>query len=114
MDYETFQREQNKPSPYGPPTGPFKPMPTSQSLREAVRARAASAEPTGVAAALYAIGMLGLIAGGIVFAGADTSIHEIAAVLIVVGGLVSFSAGALLTELQRIKTVLLMGLPPVE
>ena len=57
---------------------------------------------------------MGLIAGGIIFAGASTSIHEIAAVLIVVGGLVSFSAGALLTELQRIKAVLLMGLPPVE
>ena len=114
MDYETLKREQNKPSPDGPPTGPFKPMPTSQSLREAVRARTLSAGPTGVAAALYAIGMLGLIAGGIVFAGASTAIHEIAAVLIVVGGLVSFSAGALLTELQRIKTVLLMGLPPVE
>lgn len=89
-------------------------MPTSQSLREAARLRAASAEPTGVAAALYAIGVLGLIAGGIVFAGADNSVHEIAAVLIAIAGFMTFCTAALLTELQRIKTVLLMGLPPVE
>ena len=114
MDYETLKREfEQNPAFAQTATAPG-PPPTTSALREAARLRAASAGPTGVAAALYAIGILGLIAGGIIFAGADTSIHEIAAVLIVIAGLVSFSAGSLLTELQRIKTVLLMGLPPVE
>ena len=114
MDYETLKREFEQNPAFAQTARAPGPPPATSALREAARARAASAEPTGVAAALYAIGILGLIAGGIVFAGASTAIHEIAAVLIAIGGLVSFSAGALLTELQRIKTVLLMGLPPVE
>ena len=114
MDYETLKRELEQNPAFAQTARAPGPPPATSASREAARALAASAGPTGVAAALYAIGMLGLIAGGIGFAGASTAIHEIAAVLIVVGGLLSFSAGALLTELQRIKTVLLMGLPPVE
>jgi hypothetical protein len=114
MDYETLKREfEQNPAFAQTAAAPGRP-PATSALREAARLRAASADPTSVAAVLYAIGILGLVAGLFVFATADTSIHEIAAVLIVIGGLLSFSAGALLTELQRIKTVLLMGLPPVE
>ena len=114
MDYETLKREFEQNPAFAQTARAPGPPPATSASREAARALAASAGPTGVAAVLHLVGALGLIAGGIIFAGASTSIHEIAAVLIVVGGLVSFSAGALLTELQRIKTVLLMGLPPVE
>ncbi|NQW63752.1 MAG: hypothetical protein HQ461_13050 [Deltaproteobacteria bacterium] len=114
MDYETLKRDfEQNPAFAQTATAPAQP-PATSALREAARVRAASEGPTGVAAVLHLVGALGIIAGGVIFAGADTSIHEIAAVLIVIGGLVSFTAGALLTELQRIKTVLLMGLPPVE
>ena len=113
MDYETLKREFEQNPAFAQTARAPGPPPATSASREAARARAASEGPTGVAAVLHLVGALGLIAGGTVFAGADTSIHEIAAVLIVVGGLVSFSAGALLTELQRIKAVLLMGLPPM-
>jgi hypothetical protein len=36
------------------------------------------------------------------------------ALVIMTAGFMTFCTAALLTELQRIKTVLLMGLPPVE
>ena len=59
--------------------------------------------PTGIAVALYALGMLALVIGGLIFAFAETSIHEILATLIGLGGAIFFAAGAVVTELQRIK-----------
>ena len=58
---------------------------------------------TGVAALLYVAGGLLLLAGGLIFAFADTSIHEILATLIGLGGAIFYAAGAVVTELQRIK-----------
>ena len=58
---------------------------------------------TGIAVALYALGMLALVIGGLIFAFAETSIHEILATLIGLGGAIFFAAGAVVTELQRIK-----------
>jgi hypothetical protein len=58
---------------------------------------------TGIAVALYALGMLALLLGGLIFAFAATSIHEILATLIGLMGAIFFSAGAVVTELQRIK-----------
>jgi hypothetical protein len=40
--------------------------------------------------------------------------YRIAALVMMTAGFMTFCTAALLTELQRIKTVLLMGLPPVE
>ena len=59
--------------------------------------------PTGIAVALYALGMLALVIGGLIFAFAETSIHEILATLIGLMGAIFFAAGAVVTELQRIK-----------
>lgn len=59
--------------------------------------------PTGIATALYAIGMLALVLGGLLFAFAETSIHQILATLIGLMGAIFFAAGAVVTELQRIK-----------
>jgi predicted lipid-binding transport protein (Tim44 family) len=59
--------------------------------------------PEGVAAALYLFGMLALMLGGLIFAFAETSIHEILATLIGLMGAIFFAAGAVVTELQRIK-----------
>jgi hypothetical protein len=59
--------------------------------------------PEGVAAALYLFGMLALVLGGLIFAFAETSIHEILATLIGLMGAIFFAAGAVVTELQRIK-----------
>jgi hypothetical protein len=58
---------------------------------------------TGVAVALYALGMLALMLGGLIFAFVDTSIHQILATLIGLMGAIFFAAGAVVTELQRIK-----------
>ena len=59
--------------------------------------------PTGIATALYLVGMLALVLGGLIFAFAETSIHEILATLIGLMGAIFFAAGAVVTELQRIK-----------
>ena len=59
--------------------------------------------PEGVATALYLVGMLALVLGGLIFAFAATSIHEILATLIGLMGGIFFAAGAVVTELQRIK-----------
>ena len=58
---------------------------------------------TGIAALLYVVGALLLLAGGLIFAFAETSIHEILATLIGLMGAIFFAAGAVVTELQRIK-----------
>jgi hypothetical protein len=58
---------------------------------------------TGIAALLYVAGGLLLLAGGILFGLADTSIHEILSTLIGLMGAIFFAAGAVVTELQRIK-----------
>ena len=59
--------------------------------------------PEGVATALYALGMLALVLGGLIFAFSETSPHEILATLIGLMGAIFFAAGAVVTELQRIK-----------
>ena len=58
---------------------------------------------TGIAVALYALGVIALLIGGLIFALAATSIHEILATLIGLMGAIFFAAGAVVTELQRIK-----------
>jgi hypothetical protein len=58
---------------------------------------------TGIAVALYLLGVLALLLGGLIFAFAATSIHEILATLIGLMGAIFFAAGAVVTELQRIK-----------
>jgi hypothetical protein len=58
---------------------------------------------TGVAALLYVAGGLLMLAGAIVFGLAETSIHQILSTLIGLMGAIFFAAGAVVTELQRIK-----------
>ena len=58
---------------------------------------------TGIAALLYVAGGLLLLAGGILFGLAETSIHQILSTLIGLMGAIFFAAGAVVTELQRIK-----------
>jgi len=58
---------------------------------------------TGIAALLYVAGALLLLAGGFIFAVSATSPHEILATLIGLMGAIFFAAGAVVTELQRIK-----------
>jgi hypothetical protein len=57
---------------------------------------------TGIAALLYVAGGLLLLAGGLIFAFVDTSIHQILSTLIGLMGAIFFAAGAVVTELQRI------------
>ena len=59
--------------------------------------------PTGIATALYLLGVLALLLGGFIFAVSATSPHEILATLIGLMGAIFFAAGAVVTELQRIK-----------
>lgn len=114
MDYETLKREfEQNPAFAQTATAPGRPPATSAS-REAARALAASAGPTGVAAVLYAMGILGLVGGLFVFGTEDNPGFHLAALVMMTAGFMTFCTAALLTELQRIKTVLLMGLPPVE
>ena len=58
---------------------------------------------TGIAAFLYVVGGLALLIAGFFFYAAETSIHEILATLIGLMGAIFFAAGAVVTELQRIK-----------
>jgi hypothetical protein len=58
---------------------------------------------TAIAALLYVAGGLLLLAGAILFGLAETSIHEILSTLIGLMGAIFFAAGAVVTELQRIK-----------
>ena len=58
---------------------------------------------TGIAAILYVVGGLALLISGFFFYAAATSIHEILATLIGLMGAIFFAAGAVVTELQRIK-----------
>ncbi len=114
MDYETLKREfEQNPAFAQTAAAPGRP-PATSALREAARLRAASAGPTGVAAVLYAMGILGLVAGLFVLGMEANAGYRIAALVTMTAGFMTFCTAALLTELQRIKTVLLMGLPPVE
>ena len=58
---------------------------------------------TGIAVALYALGVIALVLGGLLFVFSDNSLHQILATLIGLGGAIFFAAGAVVTELQRIK-----------
>lgn len=114
MDYETLKREfEQNPAFAQTATAPGR-HPATSALREAARLRAASAGPTGVAAVLYAMGIFGLVGGLFVFGMQDNAGFHLAALVMMTAGFMTFCTAALLTELQRIKTVLLMGLPPVE
>ena len=59
--------------------------------------------PEGVATALYALGLLALVLGGLLFGFSDNSLHQNIATLIGLGGAIFYAAGAVVTELQRIK-----------
>ena len=114
MDYESFQEEQSERPVHTFAPSPFKAVPTHKQFLEAARTRSIEEGPTGLAAVLIVIGILGVIAGALVFASANNSIHEIASFLVLLGGLIAFCAGALMTELQRIRRAIVLGLPPVE
>ena len=58
---------------------------------------------TGIAAFLYVVGGLALLIAGFFFYAAETSIHQILATLIGLMGAIFYAAGAVVTELQRIK-----------
>jgi hypothetical protein len=59
--------------------------------------------PEGVASFLYLFGVLIVLLAGLLFSVAETSIHEILSTLIGLMGAIFFAAGAVVTELQRIK-----------
>ena len=114
MDYETLKREfEQNPAFAQTATAPGR-HPATSASREAARALAASAGPAGVAAVLYAMGILGLVGGLFVFGTEHNPGFHLAALVMMTAGFMTFCTAALLTELQRIKAVLLMGLPPVE
>jgi hypothetical protein len=66
-------------------------------------ASSSSDGPEGVASFLYVFGVLIAMLGGLLFSVADTSIHQILSTLIGLMGAIFFAAGAVVTELQRIK-----------
>ena len=47
--------------------------------------------------------MIALLLGGLLFVFSDTSLHQTLATLIGLGGAIFYAAGAVVTELQRIK-----------
>ena len=68
-----------------------------------VAALPATEAPEGVALLLTFMGVLAILAGGFGFSVAETSIHQNTFTLIGLGGAIFFAAGAVVTELQRIK-----------
>jgi hypothetical protein len=94
MDYETFAKNQTEqPHPLLKPASIF-----DQPARPYQQAE----ESSPWVIFLYLLAAAGLIAGGLVFATAETSIHEIAALLIVLGGLVTMCAAVITGLLHRV------------
>ena len=94
MDYETFAKNQTEqPHPLLKPASIF-----DQPARPYQQAE----ESSPWVIFLYLLAAAGLIAGGVVFATAETSIHEIAALLILLGGLMTMCGAVITGHLHRI------------
>jgi hypothetical protein len=94
MDYETFAKNQTEqPHPLLKPASIF-----DQPARPYQQAE----ESSPWVIFLYLLAAAGLIAGGVVFALAQSSIHEIFAVLIALGGLLAMCVAVITGLLHRI------------
>jgi len=94
MDYETFTKQQKEqPNPLLKQVSIF-----DQPARPYQQAE----ESSPWVIFLYLLAAAGLIAGGVVFATAETSIHEIAALLILLGGLMTLCGAVITGHLHRI------------
>ena len=94
MDYETFAKQQKEqPHPLLKPVSIF-----DQPARPYQQAE----ESSPWVIFLYLLAAAGLIAGGVVFALAQSSIHEIFAVLIALGGLLAMCVAVITGLLHRI------------
>ena len=94
MDYETFAKQQKEqPNPLQKQVSIF-----DQPARPYQQAE----ESSPWVIFLYLLAAAGLIAGGVVFATAETSIHEIAALLILLGGLMPLCGAVITGHLHRI------------
>ena len=94
MDYETFAKQQKEqPNPLLKHVSIF-----DQPARPYQQAE----ESSPWVIFLYLLAAAGLIAGGVVFATAETSIHEIAALLILLGGLMTLCGAVITGHLHRI------------
>ena len=94
MDYETFAKQQKEqPNPLLKQVSIF-----DQPARPYQQAE----ESSPWVIFLYLLAAAGLIAGGVVFALAQSSIHEIFAVLIALGGLLAMCVAVITGHLHRI------------
>ena len=94
MDYETFAKQQkDQPNPLLKQVSIF-----DQPARPYQQAE----ESSPWVIFLYLLAAAGLIGGGLVFASAETSIHEIAALLILLGGLMTLCGAVITGHLHRI------------
>ena len=94
MDYETFAKQQKEqPNPLLKQVSIF-----DQPARPYQQAE----ESSPWVIFLYLLAAAGLIGGGLVFATAETSIHEIAALLILLGGLMTLCGAVITGHLHRI------------
>ena len=94
MDYETFAKQQKEqPNPLLKQVSIF-----DQPARPYQQAE----ESSPWVIILYLLAAAGLIGGGMVFAMAETSIHEITALLIVLGGLMTMCVAVITGHLHRI------------
>ena len=94
MDYETFAKQQKEqPNPLLKQVSIF-----DQPARPYQQAE----ESSPWVIFLYLLAAVGLIAGGVVFALAQSSIHEIFAVLIALGGLLAMCVAVITELLHRI------------
>jgi hypothetical protein len=94
MDYETFAKNQTEqPHPLLKPASIF-----DQPARPYQQAE----ESSPWVIFLYLLAAAGLIVGGVVFALAQSSIHEIFAVLIALGGLLAMCVAVITGLLHRI------------
>ena len=94
MDYETFAKQQK---------GHFDPLEKTVSIfDQPVYPQSSSDAGSTWVVFLYLLAAAGLIAGGVVFALAQSSIHEIFAVLIALGGLLAMCVAVITGLLHRI------------
>ena len=94
MDYETFAKQQKEqPHPLLKQVSIF-----DQPARPYQQAE----ESSPWVIFLYLLAAAGVIAGGLVFVTAETSIHEIAALLILLGGLMTMCVAVITGHLHRI------------
>ena len=94
MDYETFAKQQK---------GHFDPLEKTVSIfDQPAYPQSSSDEASPLVIILYLLAAAGLIGGGLVFATAETSIHELAAQLILLGGLMTMCGAVITGHLHRI------------